>query len=206
MGTVRASGRWGQSAAAIVFAAWAVACLAGLLLLWRYKTRPGPDGEPPDRWPIASALHRTEGRPTLVMLVHPRCACSRASLDELAQVMSDARGVDAYVVFDVPPDGDSAWEHASTWDKARRIPGVVVVADRGGVESARFRVEVSGHTLLYDAQGALRFSGGITGARGHAGDNVGRQQLVAALRDRATGLPVTRVFGCRLFDPGRESL
>ena len=189
----------------VVFTTWVLACALGLGLLWRYKTRPGDDGDPPRQWPAASALVRSAGRPTLVMLVHPRCACSKASLDELNLVMQNARGVDAYVVFDMPDD----WDHATTWDQARRIPGVTAVADRGGIESARFRVAVSGHTLLYDAAGVLRFSGGITGARGHAGDNAGRQQLVAALRDRTTrdgAMPVSNVFGCRLFDPGRESL
>jgi hypothetical protein len=190
----------------LVFTAWLLACLVGLGLLWRYKTTPGADGDPPARWPAASVLARTEGRATLVMLVHPRCACSKASLDELNAVMQDARDVDAYVVFDMP----EGWAHTSTWERAQRIRGVTVVEDRGGVESARFRVAVSGHTLLYDAAGTLRFSGGITGARGHAGDNAGRQQLVAALRSRVTTrdgqVPVSDVFGCRLFDPGRESL
>ena len=195
-----------SAAIALVVSTWLVACLVGLGLLWRYKARPGAEGSPPERWPAASALARTPGRPTLVMLVHPRCACSRASLGELVHVMNEVRDVDAYIVFDLPPDGGAAWEDGASWDQARRIPGVVTFADRGGAESARFRVEVSGHTLLYDADGVLRFSGGITGARGHAGDNVGRQQLLAVLRDRVTGRPVTNVYGCRLFDPGRESL
>jgi hypothetical protein len=54
--------------------------------------------------------------------------------------------------------------------------------------------------MLYDARGALLFSGGITGARAHAGDNPGRSALVALLnRQSGTHASTTNVFGCSLF-------
>ena len=52
-----------------------------------------------------------------------------------------------------------------------------MLRDDDGAEARRFGAETSGQTLLYDARGALAFSGGITGARGHAGDNAGRASL-----------------------------
>ena len=42
----------------------------------------------------------------------------------------------------------------------------------------------------------LTFSGGITAARGHQGDNDGRRSVLASLAGTATGLPMTPVFGC----------
>jgi hypothetical protein len=57
----------------------------------------------------------------------------------------------------------------------------------------------SGQTVLYDNEGALLFSGGITGARGHAGDNAGRTSLVELLNRGAAGRSRTSVFGCPLF-------
>ena len=53
--------------------------------------------------------------------------------------------------------------------------------------------------MFYDARGALLFSGGITGARGHAGDNAGRRAIVALLNRSPARSRATNVFGCSLF-------
>ncbi len=47
--------------------------------------------------------------------------------------------------------------------------------------------------------GTLLFSGGITGARGHAGDNAGRAAIVALLNQLNPATTATNVFGCSLF-------
>ena len=44
------------------------------------------------------------------------------------------------------------------------------------------RSKTSGQVVVYDAKGALLFSGGITAARGHMGDNAGRDRITALLR------------------------
>ena len=49
----------------------------------------------------------------------------------------------------------------------------------------RFGLVSSGHALLYDENGRLLFSGGLTNARGHAGNSVGRNAIVAILNDTA---------------------
>ena len=46
--------------------------------------------------------------------------------------------------------------------------------------SARSR---PGKRFCTTSEGALLFSGGITGARGHAGDNAGRARVLALLND-----------------------
>jgi hypothetical protein len=53
--------------------------------------------------------------------------------------------------------------------------------------------------MLYDVNGRLLFSGGITGSRGHAGDNAGRTAILALLHREASGRNDTFVFGCSLF-------
>ena len=44
----------------------------------------------------------------------------------------------------------------------------------------------SGQTLLYDTKGHLVFSGGITGGRGHEGDNTGRESIEKYLQTGKT--------------------
>lgn len=75
-------------------------------------------------------------------------------------------------------------------------PGVTVEKNDGGIEAGRFNIVTSGHTLLYDAEGALRFSGGITPSRGHHGDNLGSDSVISFVNQRIAGSGETPVFGC----------
>jgi hypothetical protein len=85
------------------------------------------------------------------------------------------------------------------WNTASRLPGATVLRDDEGIEARRFGAMTSGQTLLYDGGGRLVFSGGITGARGHAGENAGRNAVIALLNGRPAGQDETWVFGCSLF-------
>ncbi len=72
--------------------------------------------------------------------------------------------------------------------------------DIQGREALRFGAATSGQTLLYDASGRLLFSGGITPARGHAGDNDGSDALLELLSGGSGRHHQTPVFGCSLRD------
>jgi hypothetical protein len=101
-------------------------------------------------------------------------------------------------------EGEADASSGELWNRAQAIPGVVVFSD-DGTEAAIFHANTSGQTMLYDVSGNLRFTGGITGARAHEGENFGLDSLLAAL------LPSTRpttapVFGCSLRNPSTEEL
>jgi hypothetical protein len=180
--------------------AWLAAAAAGLWMVLVYANAPGLAAEAPVYWPADSGLARDPNGPTIVMLAHPQCTCTRASLDELAEVLARSGGtVKTYVVF-IKPDGfPDGWEQSDLWQKAVRLPGVTPLQDPRGIEADRFGAWTSGQTMLYDATGRLLFSGGITGSRGHAGNNEGRAGLLALLTRASGGKTRTSVFGCPLF-------
>jgi hypothetical protein len=187
----------------ILTAVWLIAAAAGLAVLWRYDNAPGTAANAPARWPASSVLEHRAGEPTLVLLAHPQCSCTPASLAELAEVLARARTrPKTYVVFLKPEGFADDWVHGSLWKTAASIPGVTLIRDDDGREAQRFGGATSGQTLLYDAGGALRFSGGITGSRAHAGDNAGRRSLVALLSGADPDRAATNVFGCPLFAEG----
>jgi hypothetical protein len=173
---------------------------AGMWFLKIYEINPGVAAAAPERWPAETRLRRAVDRATLVMLAHPHCPCTRASIGELARLMTQARGrITAYVLFVKPPKFSDGWEQTDLLKSAAAIPGVHVVRDDGGVEAERFHAATSGQTMLYDAQGGLMFRGGITSARGHSGDNAGRTAIVSLVTNGETGPRDTPVFGCPLF-------
>lgn len=188
-------------------ALWMSATAVGIGFLWNYENTPGSASAAatPARWPAESRLRPSADRATLVMLAHPHCPCTRASIGELSQLMTQAEGrVTAYVLFVKPPGFSAEWEKTDLWSSAAAIPGVSVVRDDEGVEALRFHAATSGQVTLYDGGGSLLFSGGITSARGHAGDNAGRAAIVSLLTTDETGQRETPVFGCPLFAQGAE--
>lgn len=188
-----------------VCALWLSAAGVGVGLLWDYENTPGSAAAAPARWPDGSRLRRSDEGATLVLLAHPHCPCTRASIGELSRLMAQAEGrLTAYVLFVKPRGFAVEWEKTDLWSGAAAIPGVGVVRDDEGVEALHFRAATSGQVTLYDRAGSLLFSGGITSARGHAGDNAGRAAIVSLLNADEAGPRGTPVFGCPLFAAGDE--
>jgi len=167
----------------------------------RYANAPGASDPAPATWPKESGIPHKDRTPTLVMFAHPHCPCTRASLGELERLLAQVPAqLNVHVVFLKPAGTPSDWDKADLWQKAASIPGVTVHRDDREIEARRFKAETSGQTLLYDAAGNLQFEGGITWARGHAGDNSGRTAILQLLREEPSNQVKTPVFGCSLFE------
>jgi hypothetical protein len=149
---------------------------------------------------MASRIVPRAGSIMLVMAIHPHCPCSRASIGELAILMAQShRRLAAFVIFVAPPGLGESWTKSDLWSSAGLIPGVSRIIDRGG-EASLFGAATSGQTMVYDRRGRLLFSGGITAARGHFGDNAGVSAIVALIETPASArLAETAVYGCPLF-------
>lgn len=181
--------------------AWLFVVVAGLAGMAVHANRPGRPAAAPATWPTSSRLSRDVARPTLVMLVHPQCDCTRASLAELGKLMTHAGArVRAYVVEMRPVGMPTDWDDTGLRRTAASIPGVTVVVDDDGREVERFGAETSGQTLLYSAEGHLLFSGGTTAARGHEGDSAGVAAMLAFIGGDAGAPTSAPVFGCELHD------
>ena len=180
---------------------WLAAVGGATILMNRYSNTPGIGGPATVAWPKESQISLDSSRPTLVMFAHPHCPCTRASLGELERLLAQVPGrLSAHVVFLKPLGTSAEWEKTDLWREASSIPGVSVSTDNTGTEARRFHAETSGQTLLYDPAGTLKFQGGITFARGHAGDNPGRTSLQELLRNGHSNQVKTPVFGCALFE------
>jgi hypothetical protein len=178
---------------------WAAATVVGMSLLWNYSLAAGAPAAAPATWPADSALSRVPGRSTLVVLAHPRCPCTQATIAELATIMRYASDrVTTHVLFSTPTGSGPDWQQTDLWQSAAAIPGVDVMSDVDGVEARRFGALTSGQVLLYDGDDRLAFAGGITAARGHRGPNVGAATVRSVLEDHPGEQRRTRVFGCAL--------
>jgi len=182
-------------------ALWAATVAAAYRAIHRFETTPGEAAIARESWPAASQLARTPGTWSLVMLVHPHCSCSRASIHELAAIVEKApRDLQTSVLVYRPHDAAAGWERTDVYASARRLRHTQVVIDEDGVEAAAFGGFTSGQTFLYDGDGRLRFAGGITSLRGHAGINRGRTDVLS-IATRRSGNGTHPVFGCAISTP-----
>jgi hypothetical protein len=179
---------------------WLSTAVGGVFYLARYENTPAAaDVFYPPVFPPESRIERAGERSTLVFFAHPKCPCTRASLRELARLMTDAEGkLQAYVVFMKPKGENEAWTETDLRRSAGAIPNVRVVIDEDERETRIFGAQTSGLTLLYDRDGNLRFGGGITASRGHEGDNAGSRAIFQIITQDASNAAETAVFGCPL--------
>jgi len=183
------------SAAALVWAATVGAAYRAIRL---FESTPGQSAIAPVSWPADSSVARADGTWTLVMLVHPHCSCSRASVKELQAVLDKApRSVRPYVLVYRPHEYAPGWEQTDVYASAKRLPRTTVMVDVDGREAKRFGGFTSGQTFLYDDRGRLRFEGGITSLRGHEGINSGRTGIIRIAQTQS-GKATHPVFGCAI--------
>jgi hypothetical protein len=181
--------------------------LFGARILLNYESTPGTPAVAPSQWPSNSRIARPSNMFTLMMLAHPDCPCTRASLAELEILMAQLQNkLVAFVLFSKPGASTREVETSDLWKKAAMIPGVSVLHDGAGAGIEQFGGHVSGQTMLYDLKGRLIFSGGITSGRGHQGDNYGVEAIVHRVRGDAETPAHTPVFGCALHDPSAATL
>ncbi len=191
---------------AVLAAVWLAAVVAVMVLMLAYSSYGSPAGAAPDRWPAASRISPSAGLPALILFAHPHCPCTRATLGELENLMAALRGKPDAQVWFIQPSGVAAdWTETDLRRRAAAIPGVTVHDDRDGIEARRFQAETSGQTLLYDREGKLLYQGGITIARGHSGDNPGRDAVAALLEHPSADRVLGPVFGCALFESNCRS-
>jgi hypothetical protein len=174
--------------------------LAGFYRIIQFDTTPARQQYAPGLWPEAAGIVFPAGKPALLVFLHPLCPCSRATLEELNGVLSRVPKTaipEIHLLF-VRSIKNPDWDGGDLWNRATRIPNAIRDLDVGGRIAVRFGARTSGATLLYGVNKNLLFQGGITGSRGHEGDNLGASRLLAALQSGRRAANLSQVFGCAL--------
>lgn len=182
-----------------LFCLWLLCLNAGFYLIFSYEVTPGLPFHPPLKWPTESSIRFDHKKPALIIFFHPKCTCSRATLDELEIIQTKIRDATNYVaVFYQPKNKPSLWSEDENLQRAKMM-GFQIVIDWDGIETKRFSATASGSVVLYDTSDNLIFHGGITGARGHDGDNDGELSVIALLQKKPGAKANTRVYGCPII-------
>lgn len=170
-----------------------------MLLIWTER-QPGQAATPPATLPQEIVSSRTPGRSTVIVAIHPQCPCTRATIANLESAWKDAAPGCDLVALVYTPDGRPAeWSNTDSVKRATSLQGARRIDDPNGQTSAALGIATSGQVLVYDADGRLRFAGGITPSRGHEGACASLETFRAAIAGTPHGQPqAATVFGCSL--------
>jgi len=175
---------------------WLGLIVGGYAWLLRYSFAAGKASASPHTIPSSVASQPPSARPQLFLALHPRCPCSRATLSELAKILSRApKACDVTVLMYKPAAEPDRWMEGALFDKCRQM-SCRVRPDPDGRLAGSLGSLTSGGVVLYDGKGRLRYQGGITASRAHEGDNAGKQAVIEILRGQRDSQKSMPVFGC----------
>lgn len=222
------SGRMQLAVSAIVVVVWLGSSCFGFWFLLNHDTsvlRPDAAGQSlvgenpivqdsADNFPAATLVSKTVfersreslhglipglGELRVIVAIHPRCPCTRTTLNELRRLLTEATiSVQCTVLIAIPEDQSSAWLASATVDAAKRLPNTQLIPDANSNRASQLGLDISGQILVIGDDAGVLFSGGITAGRSCTTDNIGSESLARLLNGNAT-LPLsTPTFGCRL--------
>lgn len=182
---------------------WGVTVFLGMQMLTSYSLDAIQAPTIPTQWPCDTNIERLIGQHQLLVFLHPKCSCSKATVTELHKALQNSkRSIAVTAVFFAPTGALANWTHGDLWDSCSQNFDGQCFTDSAGRESTRFGVQTSGHVMLFDEDGAQQFSGGVTSSRGHVGDNLGSNLIVQLLNGDTINTVEPPVFGCQIALPG----
>ena len=180
-------------------AAWLTLVLAGMGMLIDFSSQPGDPGKPTTLWPNSTDLALSADGPTVVIGIHSECPCSNAAIADYERLLAKINSpVLTYLVVTTPSGMPSGTKENRLLERMRLLPGSTVVLDPDGNYTRAFGLATSGQTLLFQTNGALAFSGGITDGRGHEGSTLAAGELRHLIETGDAPRAIRPVFGCHL--------
>lgn len=173
--------------------------------LFRYQSMPGEVTAAPSQWPSGVRIVPKQDCFNLVVFLHPRCPCSRATLNELSRTLARCpANFNVQVLVWKPSSAALDWTKTDIFHSAELLPSCSIHVDEDGRDAEQFGAATSGHMVLFGKSGELLFSGGITSLRGHEGANPASDALRSLLLQESTAFCSYPVYGCP-FSPSNRS-
>lgn len=136
---------------------------------------------------------------SLVLVAHAECPCTRATLANLKSI-GDVALARLHPIVVLTGPGATPGSKSTNVELAETLPHSHIVFCDEAKQLKLYGARTSGQCFLYDANGRLLFSGGLTAGRGNEGQSAGME----ALHNRLAGKPsatTAPVYGCALTTP-----
>ncbi len=181
----------------IVIAAWFAMTVTLFAKLAMYSQSPGALGAPP--LAAVVGLDTAPDKFTLAVAIHPKCPCTQSTIYELERLAPKTDRPIDFVFYVYTADASpESWFEESADILQSRFPGSTVIQDKNGEFAETLGAFISGSTVLYNSNGTPVFWGGVTSGRGHSGDNLGSDSIIAIVNGQEPPRTTTAVYGCEI--------
>lgn len=180
-----------------VIAAWIAMIVFLFARLAMYSQSPGALGAPP--MAVVAGLETAPDGYTLAVAIHPKCPCTQSTIYELQRLVPKTDNPLHFVfcVYTGKKSPDSWYEESAAMLQTR-FPGSTIINDIDGSVADKLGAVISGSTVLYNSDGTPVFWGGVTSGRGHSGDNLGSDSIIAIVNGEEPPRATTAVYGCEI--------
>jgi len=171
-------------------------CL-GIWQLYAFSTTPG-DHTVVQSWILQDKLPLKHQLASLVVLIHPKCSCSTATLKEVERLKIGLKDkLDVKLVFISYGDKSKNWYQGPVWDLAVSMKkNVSIVLDNDGQILKTLGTKTSGTAYLVGPDLKVVFQGGLTPIRGHEGATSGQAFIASWVKGNTKSSLIQKIFGC----------
>lgn len=185
---------------ALFLIAWVVGVGFTFWSNYKFETTPGKASGFVETAPTGSDLHFAADQFNWITFIHPQCACSKATLENLRQMNNDFKNknVKFHVVFFAPDQKNENLEKSEYVQAAEQLSHTEIYFDPKLKEFNFYDAETSGQSFLFNAERKLVFKGGITEARGHLGESLSMRRIASLVTGSSSNekLIESPTFGC----------
>lgn len=176
---------------------WCVLLVGGFAAFGTYARTPGAITTP-SRAGVANVPVTGTGY-TIVLGVHPKCTCTRATIAQLRGLLDSEPNIRSVLVLVSRPVGSfSDWERSELPQLFARMRDTRIEDDEGHTRADALGIATSGSVVLFDSAGRACYWGGLTPERGQVGDAPGIDMIRAIVHGTVLTQASSAVFGCPL--------
>ena len=195
---------WLQKRFIVGIVLWGMLTATGFAALAVYCLTPGELGAPPHWDSVSLPFTLPEEKHLLVMAIHPKCPCTRASLGELARLIRFAEDkLTCQLLVYQPTNAAKGWQQTALVRSGKKITDTELFYDIKGKLASQLGMTTSGSVVLYSPNGAPVFYGGITVSRNHHGDNLGSDAILSIISGTGADTRHTPVYGCSIQESAK---
>lgn len=137
---------------------------------------------------------------SVVVALHPGCACSSATIGELARIYHRVpEEIQITALILKHGTDDVSWTRPNDLATLANVKARILI-DTNGLLARRLGMAVSGQLHIYSPNGKLLYNGGITRGSGEIGDNLGEQSVMEIIHGSLARSESYPAYGCSLFD------
>ena len=139
------------------------------------------------------------GQVRIVMALHPKCPCTRRSLDELQSLLGIApEKTHCTFLVGLPSSKSKTWMDTDTVATASGLPNVDIITDQDSARAKSLGLSRSGESLVINDAGQVVFQSGITAGRSCKMRNPSSDAVSEFLLHGTCPAITTPMFGCPL--------